>query len=84
MSRPMTSIRQVSALAGAILGAFALAATALGAADDAFVTVDRFVPHTSTVPANEGERVDLFLHEKLSRELADRIAAGHRPEGRVV
>ena len=84
MSRPMTSIRQVSALAGAILGAFALAATALGAADDAFVTVDRFVPHTSTVPANEGERVGLFLHEKLSRELADRIAAGEPPEGRVV
>ena len=45
---------------------------------------NRFVPHTSTVPANEGERVGLFLHEKLSRELADRIAAGERPEGRVV
>ena len=84
MSRPLTSIRQVSALAGAILGAFALAAIALGAADDSFVTVDRFVPHTSTVPANEGERVGLFLHEKLSRELADRIAAAESPEGRVV
>ena len=42
------------------------------------------MPHTSTVPANEGERVGLFLHEKVSRDLADRIAAGERPDGRVV
>ncbi len=83
MFETTTSKRRVSTLA-AVLGALALAATGLGAADDAFVTVDRFVPHTSTVPANEGERVGLFLHEKLSRELADRIAAGERPEGRVV
>ena len=80
----MTSTRRASALAAAAAGALGLAATGLGAADDAFVTVDRFVPHTSTVPANEGERVGLFLHEKLSRDLADRIAAGERPEGRVV
>ena len=79
-----TRTRWAGALAAAILGALTLAATGLGAADDAFVTVDRFVPHTSTVPANEGERVGLFLHEKLSGDLADRIAAGERPDGRVV
>ena len=32
-------------------------------ADDGVVTIDRFVPHTSTVHANRGERVGLFLHE---------------------
>ena len=80
----MTSTRRASALAAAAVGALGLSATGLGAADDAFVTVDRFVPHTSTVPANAGERVGLFLHEKLSRDLADGIAAGERPEGRVV
>ena len=55
-----------------------------GAAGGAIVTVDRFVPHASTVPANAGERVGLFLREKLSRTLADRIAAGETPAGRVV
>ena len=84
MFETMTSTRRPGALAAAILGALTLAAAGLGAADEAFVTVDRFVPHTSTVPANAGERVGLFLHEKLSRDLADRIAAGERPDGRVV
>ena len=68
----------------AALAVAAVAATALGAADDDFVTVDRFVPHTSTVAANEGERVGLFLREKLSRDLDARIAAGERPHGKVV
>ena len=53
-------------------------------ADDGVVTIDRFVPHTSTVHANRGERVGLFLHEKLSRGLAARIAAGEPPVGKVV
>ncbi len=82
--RMTTAMRRAGALTAAILGGFTLAAAGVGAADDAFVNVDRFVPHTSTVPANEGERVGLFLHEKLSRDLADRIAGGERPEGRVV
>lgn len=80
----MTSKRRLGALVTSVSGALALALTGFAAADDAFVTVDRFVPHISTVPANEGERVGLFLHEKLSRDLADRLAAGDRPDGRVV
>ena len=76
--------RRAGALLAAMLAAAAFAATGLGAADDVFVTVDRFVPHTSTVPANQGERVGLFLREKLSRNLAARVAAGERPHGKVV
>ena len=76
--------RRAGALLAAMLAAAAFAATGLGAADDVFVTVDRFVPHTSTVPANQGERVGLFLREKLSRELDARVAAGERPHGKVV
>lgn len=49
-----------------------------------FVTVDRFVPHVSTVDANEGQRVALFLHEKLDVSLANAIAEGRQPSGRVV
>ena len=76
--------RRAGALPAVILGAATIAATGIRAADDVFVTVDRFVPHTSTVPANEGERVGLFLHEKLSQDLAARIADGERLDGKVV
>jgi pimeloyl-ACP methyl ester carboxylesterase len=48
------------------------------------VTIDRFVPHASTVPANKGQRVGLFVHEKLDASLAAEIEAGAAPEGRVV
>ena len=76
--------RRAGALLAAILGAVTVAAIGLRAADDVFVTVDRFVPHTSTVPANQGERVGLFLREKLNRDLASRIADGERLDGKVV
>lgn len=32
---------------------------------DPIVTVDRFVPHISTVPANLGQTVGLFLRERV-------------------
>jgi pimeloyl-ACP methyl ester carboxylesterase len=48
------------------------------------ISVDRFVPHVSTVPANAGERVGLYLREKLSASTMESIRAGERPEGRVV
>jgi pimeloyl-ACP methyl ester carboxylesterase len=54
------------------------------AADDRFISVNRFVPHTSTVRANAGQRVGIFLHEKLSTGLAARIQGGERPKSRVV
>ena len=47
-------------------------------------TVDRFVPHVSTVPANEGDQVGLYLHEKIDASLKTQIAAGASPQGKVV
>lgn len=47
-------------------------------------SVDRFVPHVSTVPANEGARVGLYLHEKIDAALQTQIAAGASPQGKVV
>lgn len=47
-------------------------------------TIDRFVPHTSTVPANEGQRIGLFVHEKLSESLANEISSGASVDGQVV
>ena len=84
MTAKVRSGRLAGLLLAAALGAASVTAAGAGAADDVFVTVDRFVPHNSTVPANEGERVGLFLHEKLSRDLAERIDRGERLRGKVV
>jgi pimeloyl-ACP methyl ester carboxylesterase len=37
------------------------------------LTIDHFVSHISTVPANAGERVDLFVRERVQREDADEV-----------
>ena len=36
--------------------------------DDKVVTIDHFVPHTSTVPANAGDVVQLFVRERFRRD----------------
>jgi len=54
-------------------------------AEEPFVTVDRFVPHISSVPANQGERVGIFVREKVNRTLSTKLAGGGNPnEGKVV
>jgi len=68
----------------ASVAAVGLLASHSVAAQDKFETIDRFVPHVSTVPANAGQRVGLFVREKLTTELAGAIEAGQAPEGRVV
>src|SRR5262249_42887221 len=42
---------------------------------DGIQTIDHFVPHISTVPANAGERVELFARERFQ---------GHRRHSRPV
>ena len=70
----------------AALAAVAVAAVlpvAVGG-QERFVTIDRFVPHTSTVPANEGERVGIYLREKATAAAVARFESGESPAGRVV
>jgi hypothetical protein len=38
------------------------------------LTIDRFVPHISTVPANQGQSVGLFLREKVAASPSDSAA----------
>ena len=45
-------------------------------AEEPFVTVDRFVPHMSSVSANQGERVGIFVREKVNHSLATKFAGG--------
>ena len=77
---------RVHRIASAALAAVAVAAVlpvAVGG-QERFVTIDRFVPHTSTVPANEGERVGIYLREKATAAAAARFESGESPAGRVV
>lgn len=70
--------------AAAALAAAAALTARPSPADSDFVTIDRFVPHVSTVPANAGRRVGLFVHEKLSRQTAEALAAGEASAGAVL
>ena len=55
-----------------------------GIAQESVVMVERFVPHISTVPANTGDRVSLYLREKLTETTKRQIEQGQPPTGRVV
>lgn len=68
---------QLSLVRAAAL-AFALCTPAAGAADDPVRAHDRFVPHTSTVPANAGQPVALHLRERVLASVERGIAAGKR------
>ena len=67
-----------------VVGLAAVLMPPSAAAQGRSVTVERFVPHTSTVPANAGQRVGLYLREKLSEATARRIDQGQTPASRVV
>jgi pimeloyl-ACP methyl ester carboxylesterase len=58
------------------LGVFlaAPAGLAQGAAETV-LKVDHFVPHVSTVPANAGQRVGLYVRERVTAEVAQTAAA---------
>ena len=81
-----TAISVLKKVAGnaAITAPLVFAFSVTAAAQDNFLAVDRFVPHVSTVPANAGQQVGLFLHEKLAKTTAAEIDAGQVPNDRVV
>ena len=43
------------------------------------VTINRFVAHESSVPANAGERVGLYLREKVGASTLEAIREGEAP-----
>ena len=61
--------------AAAIL-ALALINVPAAPAQESMTTVDRFVPHVSTVPVNAGDSVELYVKERLSAALTDDLEAG--------
>lgn len=53
--------------------ALILIAMPTASAQQSTTTIDRYVAHISTVPANAGETVGLFVREKLSHELQEQL-----------
>ena len=59
-------------------GSSALATPSLGAEE--VLSVNRFVPHLSTVPANAGQPVGLHLRERVLESVKRGIAKGKKPK----
>jgi pimeloyl-ACP methyl ester carboxylesterase len=73
----------VIAVLSVTLAAAAAAQQPKAAKQASVVTIDRLVAHASTVPAVKGQRVDLFVREKVG-EGALRAQSGASFNGRVV
>lgn len=76
--------KPISAIYKFILASLVLTLPLITFAQSKLITTERFVPHVSTAPANQGERVGLYLREKVSAATIDRWEAGTPREGRVV
>jgi pimeloyl-ACP methyl ester carboxylesterase len=51
-----------------------LGAAAAAAQTPSLVTIDRLIDHTSTVPAIAGQKIDLFVREKIAADLLEKGA----------
>ncbi len=68
----------------AAIGTLGLLAALSSFAQEVVTTVDVFVPHVSTVPANAGEKVGIFVREKISESLKQDIEDSRLPPGSAV
>jgi len=76
----MSSTTRTSSILIALLVAFLARSSLAQEKSDSFLSVDHFVPHVSTVPANAGQLVGIYVREKVdaqvARTLQKRGAAG--------
>jgi pimeloyl-ACP methyl ester carboxylesterase len=73
MNAPEMTLTGMASIAVLALGLFAAPPTS---AQQSTATIDRYVAHVSTVPANAGETVGLFVREKLSTDLQKELRSG--------
>lgn len=79
-------MRPRALVAAALLAAFAVgfpASASLAADSDHILRIDHWVTHVSTVPANFGQRVNLFVRERVLEGVA-RTGASTAANGKVV
>jgi pimeloyl-ACP methyl ester carboxylesterase len=82
--RPRSKVVRVIWLSGLVLSLGCSGAAAQQSGQSSYVTIDRFVPHESTVPINQGQRIALFVREKLAGATETAIADDENLSGRVV
>jgi pimeloyl-ACP methyl ester carboxylesterase len=56
---------KISRFTGATLSLLIMSACSTANTNGGLLTIDHFVPHVSTVPANKGEAVQIFVREKV-------------------
>lgn len=81
MSHSFASMAQVCLALAAIVGV--AASHAANAQTTNILSLDRLVEHTSTVPAIKGEKVSLFVRERIAASMAEQ-PAGAAFERKVV
>lgn len=74
----------LTGMAGGVILALGLIVAPPASAQQSTATIDRYVAHVSTVPANVGETVGLFVREKLSADLQKDLRGGELSAGRAV
>ena len=74
----------LTGMTGTVLLALGLMAAPPALAQQSTATIDRYVAHVSTVPANAGETVGLFVREKLSAQLQQEIRGGQSSSASAV
>ena len=79
-----TRVPSLMGVAATVIGTLGFVTALPGYAQGPVATVDVFVPHISTVPANAGERVGIFVREKISESLGQDIEDSRLPPGRAV
>jgi len=78
------SIPHVSSIRLLAFAALTLVAPLAVRAQDSIDAIDRFVPHVSTVPANAGKKVELYVKEKISQSVRSGIDAGRQSSAGAV
>ncbi len=72
----MDASRTLTGMARTMMLGLGLVAALPALGQQSAVTIDRYVAHVSTVPANAGETVGLFVREKLSAQLQKDLLSG--------
>src|SRR5215831_892853 len=77
----MTRCRPVvtAIVASVALGTYSTGPLAARQADQDVLTVDHYLSHTSTAPAIRGQRVSLYLRERLLADSSQQDGSASRP-----
>ena len=77
----MTSWRPIAAaiITGVALSSYVAGPVAAHRADEDVLTIDHYLSHTSTAPAIRGQRVSLYVRERVLADSSQHTGSTSRP-----